>query len=43
MAVDGGCKWDVVHRMYDGYIVWGAVKSVMSNIGLEVKAKKCLY
>ena len=26
-----------------GYRAWGALKSVPSNIGLVIKAKKCLY
>ena len=29
--------------MNEGYRVWGALKSVMSNKGLRIKAKKCLY
>ena len=43
MAADGGCERDVVDRMNEGYRVWGALKSVLSNIGLGIKAKKCLY
>ena len=43
MAADGGCERDVVHRMNEGYIAWGALKSVLSNRGLGIKAKKCLY
>ena len=39
----GGCERDVVHRMNDGYRAWGALKSVLSNRGLGIKAKKCLY
>ena len=42
-AADGGCESDVVHRMNEGYRAWGALKSVMSNRGLGIKAKKCLY
>ena len=34
---------DVVHRMNERYRAWGALKSVLSNRGLEIKAKKCLY
>ena len=34
---------DVVHRMNEGYRAWGALKSVMSNRGLGIKANKCLY
>ena len=42
MAADGGCEMDVVHRMNQGYRAWGSLKSVLSNIGLGIKAK-CLY
>ena len=42
MAADGGCERDVVHRMKEGYRAWGALKSVLSNRGLRIKAKKCL-
>ena len=40
MAADGGCETDVVHRMNEGYRVWGALKS---SRGLGRKAKKCLH
>ena len=43
VAADRGCQRDVVHRMIEGYRAWGALKSVLSNRGLEIKAKKCLY
>ena len=43
MAADGGCERDVVHRMNEGYRAWGALKSVLSNRGLWIKANKCLY
>ena len=43
MAADGGCKRDVVHRMNEGYRAWGELKRVLSNRGLGIKAKKCLY
>ena len=43
VAADGGCERDVVHRMNEGYRAWGALKSVLSNRGLMIKAKKCLY
>ena len=33
----------MVHRMNEGYRAWGALKSVLSNRGLGIKAKKCLY
>ena len=29
--------------MNDGYRAWGALKSVLSNRGFGIKAKKCLY
>ena len=34
---------NVVHWMNEGYRAWGALKSVMNNRGLWIKAKKCLY
>ena len=43
VAADGGCERDVVHRMNEGYRAWGALKSVLSNRGLGIRAKKCLY
>ena len=43
VAADGGCERDVVHRMDEGYRAWGALKSVLSNRRLGIKAKKCLY
>ena len=43
MSADGGCERDVVNRMNQGYRVWGALKSVLSNRGLGIKAKKFLY
>ena len=42
MAADGGCERDVVHRMNEGYRAWEALKSVLSNRGLGINAKKCL-
>ena len=42
VAADGGCERDV-HRMNEGYRAWGALKNVLSNRELGVKAKKCLY
>ena len=42
IAADGGCESHVVHRMNEGYRAWGALKSVLSNRGLGIKAKKCL-
>ena len=43
VAADGGCENDVVHRINEGYRPWGALKSVLNNRGLGIKAKKCLY
>ena len=43
MAADGGYDRDVGHRMNEGYRAWGAVKSVLNNRELGIKAKKCLY
>ena len=43
VAADGGCERDVAHRMNEGYRAWGALKIVLSNKGLRIKAKKCLY
>ena len=43
VATDGGCEMDVVHTMNELYRAWGALKSVLSNRGLGIKAKKCLY
>ena len=39
-VADGGCETDVVHRMNEGYGVWGALKIVLTNRELRVKAKK---
>ena len=30
------------YTMNEGYRAWGALKSVLSNRGLGIKAKKCL-
>ena len=43
VALEGGCEKDVVHRMNERYRAWGALKSVLRNRGLGIKAKKCLY
>ena len=43
VAADGGCEKDMVHRMNEEYRAWGALISVLSNRGLGIKAKKCLY
>ena len=39
VAADGECDRDVVHRINERYRVWGALKSVLSNRGLGIKAK----
>ena len=43
VAADGGREKDVVHRMNEGYRAWGALRSVLSNRGLGINPKKCLY
>ena len=43
VAADGGCETDVIHKMNEGYRAWGALKTVLSNRELGIKAKKCLY
>ena len=43
VSADGGCERDVVHRMNEGYRTWGTLKSLLSNRGLGIKIKKCLY
>ena len=43
VASDVGCEGDVVHRMNEGYRAWGVLKSMLSNGGLGIKAKKCPY
>ena len=43
VAAGGGCERDVVHIMNEWYRAWRARKSVLSNTGLRIKAKKCLY
>ena len=43
VAADGGCEIDVVHRMNEGYRAWGALKCVLCNKELGIKAKKYPY
>ena len=43
VAADGGCERDVVHKINQGLRAYGALKSVLSNRGFGIKAKKCLY
>ena len=43
MAADGRCERDVVRRMNEGYRAWGALKSLLRNRILGIKANKCLY
>ena len=33
----------MVHRMNEGYRAWGELKCVLSNRGMGIKARKCLY
>ena len=33
----------MVYRMNEGYRAWEELKCVQNNIGLGMKAKKCLY
>ena len=40
MATDGECERDVVYRMNEIYKARGVLKSVPSNRGLGIKAKK---
>ena len=42
MAADEGCERDVLHRMNEEYRAWGALKGLLSNRELRIKAKKCL-
>ena len=42
MVVDGRCVKNFVHRMNERYSD-EAMKSVLSNRGLGIDAKKCLY
>ena len=43
VAADRGFERYVVHRMNERYRAWGVLISVLSNRGLELEAKKCLY
>ena len=43
VPADEGCERDALLRMNEGYSAWGAPKSVLSNTGLGIKAKKSLY
>ena len=43
VAADLGCERNVVHRMNERYIAWEVQKSLLSNRGLGIKTKKCLY
>ena len=43
VGADGECERDVVHKMNEEYRAWGALISELSNRGLGIKAKKCLY
>ena len=43
VAADGGCERDVVHRMNVGQRARRELKTVLSNRGLVIKVKKCIY
>ena len=43
VAADEGCERNAVPRLNGGYRAWGALKSVRSNRGFGIKAKKYLY
>ena len=43
VAADGGCEMDTVHRKNERYRAWGALKSVLSNRGMRLNGKMCLY
>ena len=42
MAADGGCERAVEKRMKEEYRAFGALKSLLSNRRLGIRAKKCL-
>ena len=39
VAVDGGCEMDIVHRINERYIAWGAMKRVLNNRGFGDKCE----
>ena len=39
VAANGGSEL----KMYEGYRAWGDLKSLLSNRGLGINAKICLY
>ena len=41
VPADGGYERDVIRRMNEEYRKKGILKSVLSNIGLGIKANKC--
>ena len=43
VRLNGERQSDVVHKMIEGYKTRGALKSVLSNRGLGINVKKCLY
>ena len=43
VAADGGCERDVVDKLNYGKTAKGTLKIVLSNRGLWINAKKCLY
>ena len=42
VAADGGCEWDVVHRMNYLYKAWLTLKNV-NNRRLGINGKECLH
>ena len=38
LAAVESCQNNVLHRMNEGYTAWGAMKSVLNNRGLGIKA-----
>ena len=43
VVADEECERDMLHRMNEEFRAWNALKSVLSNKGLRIHAKKCPY
>ena len=43
VAADGGYEKHVGHKIYEGYKLWRAMKSVLSNRGMWVNVNKTLH
>ena len=43
VAADGGCERDVIYTQNESGVLSAGRKYVLSNRGLGIKAKKCLY